>query len=82
MNLTNVLEQVIAILKVAIPLLGKNVQDATERAFTLPEKDVNELCKGMSEEDKAEAIRLARVAADGVSDFVVFVASRGQIEAD
>lgn len=82
MKLTNIIEQVVAILKIAIPLFGKNAQDATERAFTLPEKDVNELCKGMTEEDKAEALRLARVAADSVSDFVVFVASRGEIDAD
>jgi hypothetical protein len=35
-----------------------------------------------SEEDKKEAVRLARVLGDACSDFAVYVASKGQIDAD
>jgi len=64
-------------------LLGeKPAHSGTQRALTLPEKDLDKLCTGMSAEDKAEAKRLRDVYADAGSDFVVFVASRGVIDAD
>ena len=55
---------------------------AIQRAVTLPEKDVKKLASGMSAEDNEEALRLRTAMADAISDFVVFVSSRGSIKAD
>lgn len=76
------ISQIIALVKPFIGLGGNAAHSFVERAVTPPKKDMEQLCSGMSAEDKAEAIRLRNVFADAASDFSVFVASRGTIDAD
>lgn len=65
-----------------IPFIGASAHDTSERMVTIPQNDIRNMCKDMSEEDKNEAVRLGHVMADSISDFLVFVASRGKINAD
>jgi len=68
--------------KALLPLGGKYAQDFSQRALTIPKKDIEKLMAGASKEDIAEAIRLRDISADANSDFVVFVASKGAVDAD
>ncbi len=61
---------------------GPKALEATERALTLSQKDLNKLTKGMSTEDAAKARALTVKAADALSDALVFLASRGAIDPD
>ena len=65
-----------------ISLFGEKAHGVVERWLTIPAKDFDKLIAGMSAEDATEAKRLHRVSADANSDLVVFLASRGAIEAD
>jgi hypothetical protein len=52
--------------------------------LTVPkaQRDATYKAVGLSEEDRIEADRLFRVWADAGSDLVVFLASKGEIDAD
>ncbi len=65
-----------------IAMFGDKVHEPVQRALTIPKRDFEPLLSGMSEADKAEAYRLRDKAADANADLIIFVASRGQIEAD
>lgn len=79
-NLNNILRALASWIKLAP---GVSPHASAERLFTfIPQKEREKLYSGMSEDDKVEGERLFRVAVDGLSDWAVFVASRGEIEAD
>lgn len=84
MNPKQLLDVVIALAMPLVPILGDNAQGAVQRAVTIPRKQVEKACRarGMSAEETEEAIRLAVVMADAISDFAVFVASKGEIDPD
>jgi len=65
-----------------IPLGAVHVHKIVQGWFTVPKDQRSKLFSGMSGADKAEAERLQVVAADAMSDYVVFVASRGKIDPD
>ena len=65
------------------PLLGNAAHDPLERTFTVPEKDVRAICKGMSEEDVQEALSIVRdKIGDGMSDLLLLIASKGKVQPD
>lgn len=75
----------IAIIRFIAPLLGVagvNAHSVAERVITVPKRERLKLYQGMSEEDIEEAEALYRKHADATSDWLVYVASRGEIEAD
>lgn len=76
------ISDLINVIKPFLPLGADAAHKSVERAVTIPKKDFEKLCSGMSAEDAHEAARLQSVFADAASDFTVFVASRGAIEAD
>lgn len=82
MNLSNFLKQIIALIIAMLPFLGEGAHAVVERGTTVPQKDIDKYMTGASDEDKAEAVRLGRAMADSISDFTVFVASKGKIPAD
>lgn len=82
MNIKAVIAAAIGAIRPLIPFIGPGAQGTVERAAQIPRTQVDQMCQGMSAEDKVEAYRLAQVMADAISDFVVFTASRGAIEAD
>lgn len=82
MNLSFLLSLLINIARPYIKLAADPAHAATERALTVPEKDRLRLYKGMSTEDVAHAEELYRKHVDATADYVVFVASRGEIEED
>lgn len=81
-NVNDLISILVNLIKPLIPLIGDNALSVTERAATLPEKDIRKMCTGMAEADVVEAVRLGRKMADSISDFSVFVASRGTIKPD
>lgn len=76
------LAALIGVIKPFLPLGADAAHQAVERWVTIPKTQRERLYTGMDAEDKAEAERLQRVMADAVSDYTVFVASRGAIPAD
>lgn len=69
--------------KALLPTMGgARALDATERAATVPERDVRKMCAGMDEPKVDRAVGLWRRAADAISDAVVYTASRGSVEPD
>lgn len=82
MNLNTLLKQIVALIGPLLPFLGQGALEVVERGATVPQADIKKLMKGASPEDTAKAIELGRIMADAVSDFAVFVASKGQIEPD
>ena len=82
MNATLIFNLALGLAKDEIRKHGPKALEATERAFTVPQKDMNRICQGMSPADQAEARRLFVKAADAMSDALVFVASRGEIDPD
>lgn len=78
-NLNNILRAVASWIALAP---GVNPHAAVERLLTVPKRERMALYAGMSDEDKAEAERLYREAVDKTADWAVYVASRGEIEAD
>ncbi len=76
------IKSLIDMIRPMVQIFGGNARGVVERWATIPAKDRQKLYVGMSAEDQAEADRLARVMADAISDFTVFVASRGAVEAD
>ena len=72
----------INLIKPFLPLGADAAHKSVERVLTIPKKDFDKLCAGMNVEDAYEAARLQTVFTDAASDFAVFVASRGAIEAD
>lgn len=65
-----------------ISLFGDKAQSVVERWMTIPSKDIDKLTAGMTLGEQTEAKRLMKVSADANSDLIVFLASRGAIEAD
>ena len=82
MNLLTLLQPIIELARPFIPLGAKAAHAGVQRALTIPQRDLDRLTSGMNAEDKAEALRLRNVMADANADFVLFVASRGVIDAD
>lgn len=82
MNTTLLFQLLLAQVQVLAMTQGDKALDAAERKFTLPEKDVRALCRGMSEADQEEAVKLWWVVGDSLSDATVFTASRGRIQPD
>lgn len=76
------IKAILGLATVYVPILGSKAHGPVERAFTLPEAKVRQMMGNASEEDKKEAVRLARDLADKASDFAVFVASKGKIDPD
>jgi hypothetical protein len=65
------------------PLLGVQAHDPLERSFTVPEKDVRAIMKGMSESDVQEGLTIVRdKIGDGLSDLLLLIASRGKVQPD
>jgi hypothetical protein len=75
-------EMALALAKGEVRRWGPQALVSVERAVTLPAKTMERLCAGMSGEDKAEAKKLFALAADAMSDALVFLASRGAINPD
>ena len=82
MNANLIFELALGLARNEIRRNGKNALSATERAFTLSQKDLDKITKGMSDEDRRTARNLTVKAADAMSDAVVFLASRGEIDPD
>jgi hypothetical protein len=82
MNTTLLFNQLLGMAKMSLPFLGSKAHAPIERVVTIPEKEIRKLMGNASEEDKKEAVALGRKYADAFSDFIVHVASKGQIEAD
>lgn len=83
MNIQLLVASLIAQAKILVPVLGgQKALDLTERAATVPEKDIRKMCAGMDEDKTKRAIGLWRDVGDAISDAVVFTASRGAIEPD
>lgn len=82
MNATLIFNLALGLARDEIRKNGPKALSATERALTIPQKDMDKICKGMSPEDQAEARRLFVKAADAMSDALVFTASRGEIDPD
>lgn len=76
------LTALINLAKAYAPILGSQAHAPVERAFTVPEKEIRKAMGSASKEDQDEAVRLGRVFADAGSDFAVFLASKGAIDAD
>ncbi len=76
------IQALMTLAKAYVPILGSQAHGPVERAFTLPEAEVRKMMGSASEEDKQQAVRLAREFADKASDFAVFVASKGRIDPD
>lgn len=74
-----------SIITMARPFMGlaaPQAHAAIDRVLTIPSKDRQKLYVGMSDEDKTHAEVLYREHVDKTTDWVVFVASRGEIEED
>jgi hypothetical protein len=76
------IQSILALAKVYAPVLGQQAHRPTERAFTVPEKDVRRMMGNASEADKKTAVDLARKLADAAADFALFVASKGEVQPD
>lgn len=82
MNGTLLLQIALQLAKAEVARHGQTALTTTERMFTIPAKDVAKLTQGMGQADAQEARRLLAVAADAMSDALVFLASRGQVDPD
>lgn len=76
------LSLIIATVRALIAGRAQDIHAAAERALTVPKRQREVLYAGMSNEDREEAERLYRVSVDATADYAVFVASRGEVEAD
>lgn len=76
------LQTLISIIKPFLPLGSTNAHEAVERWLTPPKSSRESLYKGLTDEEKKHADELLRTATDAVSDYTVYVASRGSIDAD
>lgn len=61
---------------------GAAAQKQVERWLTPPKAVRDKLYAGMSADDKEEAEALLQIATDAASDYVVYVGSRGTVDAD
>jgi hypothetical protein len=82
MNFSSLIQSVIAMAKPMLGIFGAQSHSVIERWVTIPAKDRAKLYVGLSMDEQAEADRLMRVMADAISDFTVYVASRGEVGAD
>lgn len=82
MNFSSLIQSIIAMAKPMLGIFGEKAHSVVERWATIPAKDRSKLYVGLSAEEQAEADRLMRVMADAISDFAVYVASRGDVAAD
>lgn len=82
MNATLIFNLALGLARDEIRKNGPIALSAVERAFTLPQKDLDKICAGMSDSDRHTARKLFVAAADLMSDAIVFVASRGEIDPD
>lgn len=81
-SVKSVLQPIIQALIGLIPMVGPQVHRTAERALTIPEDEVRRMMGGASDERKDRAVELGRRMADAAADFAVYVASKGDIEAD
>ena len=82
MNLASIIATILTLIRPFIPLGAEHAHKAVERWATIPKKQREKFYAGMSAEDRAEAEQLQRRMTDAISDYTVFVASRGEIPAD
>ena len=84
MNATLLFDLALGIARAEIRKNGPKALEATERALTIPQKDVDRYAKQlkMSDEDKKTLRLLLVKMADAMSDALVFAASRGEIDPD
>lgn len=73
---------IISLIKNFLPMGAEFAHKAVEGWLTIPKVQRDKLYKGMSADDVAEAEQLRKRFTDAGSDYAVFVASRGAIEAD
>jgi hypothetical protein len=78
------LNQIIATLRLAAQAAPDKVHAFAERLVTIPQRDRDKLyaAVGLPPRDRETADVLYRKVADAQSDWLVFVASNGTIEAD
>lgn len=76
--------QLIATARLALSTVPAQAHAFVERAFTIPNKEREKIyaAAGLLADDRVEADVLYRKFADAASDWVVFVASKGTIDAD
>ena len=76
--------QLIATARLALSTVPAQAHAFVERAFTVPKSQRDKLysASGLDATDRVEADALYRKFADAASDWVVFVASKGTIDAD
>lgn len=78
----NIFQLIINSIRPFLALGGDQAHSAVDRLVTIPKKDRMKLYAGMSVEDTHHAEELWEKVADPISDYLVFVASRGAIEED
>lgn len=77
------LNTILAFIKPFISMFGADAaHTAVDRLVTFPKAQRMSAYKGMSEDDIAEAERLHAIRVDACSDYLVFVVTRGAVEAD
>jgi hypothetical protein len=77
--------KLLELFKIIKPLLqfaGPNINDAAQRAVTIPKAQRTALYSGLNEEEIAKAEELYTIHADATADFLVYVASRGAVDPD
>jgi hypothetical protein len=78
------LNSIIATARLALATVPDKAHAFVERALTIPKSQRDKLysASGLDAADREEADVLYRKVADAASDWVVFVASKGTIDAD
>jgi peptide subunit release factor 1 (eRF1) len=78
------LNSIIATARLALSTVPAQAHAFVERALTIPKSQRDKLysASGLDATDREEADVLYRKVADAASDWVVFVASKGTIDAD
>jgi len=76
--------QLLATARLALSTIPAQAHEFVERGLTLPKKEREKIysAAGLDAADRVEADALYRDFADAASDWVVFVASKGAIDAD
>lgn len=82
MNIAYLIQLIIGLVKPFIPLGATQAHGAVERLVTIPNASRQKLYAGMTDDEKAHAEGLHAKMVDSVSDYTVYVASRGSIEED
>lgn len=78
----SIFQTIINTIKPFLPLGADQAHSVVERLVTIPRKDRMKLYAGMGPEEVLHAEGLWEPIADQLSDYLVYVASRGAIEED